>query len=150
MPDATKLQPTPHCLAMAPIRLMVGLIFINAGYSKFSSGIGGFEGMLQGLGIPMAGILAPLVATAELAGGLGILVGVLPRFSSAVLALVMVTSTTTVQWPNGGFQGSRLDLLLLASLVSIAWTGAGGLTVPNLIGKPELDIESRFLKPKDK
>lgn len=143
-------HPSKHDKAILLVRIMVGLIFIMAGYGKFSGGLAGVEAAFASWGIPAPSITVPLVATAELLGGLGILLGVLPRFSAAVLAIVMLTSTAMVQWPGlmggpGGFEGSRLDLLLLFCNVAIAWTGAGRYNLPDMMGMAKLDFERRWL-----
>lgn len=51
----------------------VAIVFIIAGFGKFSGGISGVSGFFESQGIP--GFFAPLVATAELFGGIGITSG---------------------------------------------------------------------------
>lgn len=66
-------------------------MFLVYGWNKWTD-LAGVEAMFDGWGIPAPGISAVLVATAELFGGIGILLGVLSRFSAGVLSVVMVTA----------------------------------------------------------
>lgn len=107
------------------LRVMVGLIFIVAGYGKLfaTPGIAGFTGMLQGIGVPAAGFFAVLVGIIELVGGIMLLLGLWTAVPATLLAIIMIVSTLTVRLPNG-FNDARLDLLLLAA--SIRYIGTAG------------------------
>ncbi len=91
--------------------------------------------MLEGLGFPLAGVLAWLVAVVELLGGLALILGVYTRVAAIPLATIMVVSTIVV-WSGAmgdpGFQAARLDVLLLAAMVSLALTGPGRAALKEL------------------
>ena len=126
---------------MLPLRLGMGAIFVRTGYGKLT-GLEGVEGFFGSLGIPAPGLFAVLVAVAEFFGGLGILAGVATRFSGGVLAIVMAVAIITARWADGGFDGSRLEIALLAAGVTLVFTGPGRYTLPKMMGKPELDLET--------
>lgn len=130
--------------ALLLFRLGMAAVFVVSGYQKLT-GLDGTTGFFDSLGIPAAGLFAVLVAVAEFFGGLGLLVGVLPRFSGAVLSIDMLVAILLVTWPNGGWDGSRLEVMLLLGGVAIAIAGAGRFTLPEMLDKPELDIESALL-----
>ena len=126
------------------VRVALASVFVVAGYQKLT-GLSAVTGFFESVGIPAAGAVALLVAIGEFFGGLGLLVGVLPRFSAAVLALVMAVSTITVAWPEGGWQRARLDVVLGLASLAITVAGAGRWTLPRLAGRPELDVESKLI-----
>ena len=110
------------------IRAVTGIIFFTAGLNKLLGGVGGFADMLENIGLPLAGVLAWVVALSELIGGALLLLGAFTRYAAIVLAMIMVVSTVVV-WGgfigDGGFQAARLDVLLLATTISLAFMGSG-------------------------
>lgn len=54
-------------------RIMIGLIFVLHGWSKFEDGISGTVGFFESIGIP--GFLASVVAIIELVGGVAMILG---------------------------------------------------------------------------
>ena len=99
------------------LRMMIGLIFIVAGFGKLfaAPGIAGFTTMLEGLGFPLAAFLAVVVGVVELLGGIFLFIGVWTRESATALAVVILVALFVMRLPNG-FAASRLDLLLFAAL----------------------------------
>ena len=76
----TFLKPAPDKvdLAMAIIRVVVGLAFFMHGWQKvFTIGMSGVGGFFGSLGIPAAGFFAIVVSLLELLGGLALILGVL-------------------------------------------------------------------------
>ncbi|MYE06245.1 MAG: DoxX family protein, partial [Chloroflexi bacterium] len=61
--------------APIPLRIALGIIFIDAGLGKFRRGIDGFSGWLESLGVPFPRLAGPGVATIELGGGILLLAG---------------------------------------------------------------------------
>lgn len=58
-------------IGLGILRIVTGLVFAAHGYQKwFTMGIDGTTGFFTGLGIPLPGVAAILVATLELVGGL--------------------------------------------------------------------------------
>ena len=63
-----------HDLALLLLRIGVGVVFIVAGWGKLT-GIEGVQGFFGDLGIPLAGMMAWVVAIVEFVGGLMVLTG---------------------------------------------------------------------------
>jgi putative oxidoreductase len=80
--------------------------------------------------------MALLAGSAELFGGLFILLGLLTRLSSIALAFTMVVAIFSVHFANGLFMsnnGYEFGLALLAASVSLAISGGGKLALDNKI-----------------
>ncbi|KZC16638.1 hypothetical protein RHOFW510R12_12030 [Rhodanobacter sp. FW510-R12] len=72
-------------------RLLMAQLFIISGWQKLT-GFSGTEGYLASMGIPMVGLVTPLVILIELGGGLALLFGFKTRWVAAVIALFSVGS----------------------------------------------------------
>ena len=107
------------------LRIGVGLIFIYAGWGKLT-GIEGTQQFFGNIGIPLAGIMAWVVAVVEFVGGIMVLVGFRIQIPALLLAFIMVVAIVTTKL--GGedvFRAMRLDLLLLLTSLSLVITGSG-------------------------
>jgi len=107
------------------LRLLVGGVFIGHGTLKLFGGLAGFSGFLQQLGIPLPGIMAPVVAAVEFFGGLAILLGAGTRLAALLLAAVMVVAMITATIPRGFAGGYDLNLALLGGLLALLFAGPG-------------------------
>jgi len=115
------------------LRLPIGLILMAHGAQKLFAWFGGYG--LEGTGQWMASIgLAPgylmaiLAGSAEFFGGLLLVIGLLVRPASLVLALTMLVAIFSVHIGNGLFMstnGYEYALTLLVVFVSLAYQGAG-------------------------
>lgn len=109
------------------IRIIAGLIFVFAGYAKITGQVD-FPGMLAGLGFPLPGLLATLVAITELVGGVLLILGLWTYIAAILLAVVMAFAIITVNLSNG-WNDFRYPLLLLAVLIRYIGThGFGNAT----------------------
>ena len=70
-------------------RLLVAQLFIISGWQKLI-GFSGTVGYFASVGIPLAGVVTPLVILIELGGGLALLFGFKTRRVAAVIALFTV------------------------------------------------------------
>ena len=119
-------------VALGLVRIVAGVIFMAHGYQKFFMvGIDGVTGFFTQLGIPLPGIMAIVVPSLELAGGLALLLGVFARFIAVPLALDILTAIFTVHLGNGFFvpKGVEFVTLLFAATVAIAVAGPGAFSV---------------------
>ncbi len=79
-------------VALLAGRILIAILFLMAAYAKFK-GLGGTTGYFTKLGVPAPSVFAPLVATAELAMGVLMLVGYQTRCAAlAVAAFVVVAA----------------------------------------------------------
>lgn len=119
-------------LVILGLRLSLGAIFLAHGLGKFNPG---FLNFMNSLGFPPE-MQIPL-ALAETVPGILLIVGVLTRFSSILLAIVMMGAIFFVKHAanltgNGGFE---IDLILLASNLVIIVTGPGRISISHLAKK---------------
>lgn len=125
------------------LRVPVGIIFMAHGAQKLFGWFGGYG--LEGTGQWMASIglgpgvlMAFLAGSAELFGGLFILLGLLTRPAAASLAVTMLVAIFAVHFENGLFMsnnGYEFGLALLAASVSLAFSGAGKAAIDETIAK---------------
>jgi putative oxidoreductase len=130
---------------IAPLimRVPVGIIFSAHGAQKLFGALGGYG--LEGTGQWMASIglepgywMALLAGSAEFFGGIFILLGLLTRPASLVLAVTMLVAILAVHINNGLFMannGYEFGLTLLAISLSLLWSGAGALSIDRMISQ---------------
>jgi len=122
-------------LALLLLRIGVGLIFVLAGWGKLT-GIENVQSFFGNVGIPLAGIMAWVVALVEFVGGLMVLIGYKVKIPSLLLAFIMIVAILTVKLGgDGGFSGMRVDIMLLVSSLALAILGSGGYSVEGMLNK---------------
>lgn len=114
-------------IALLVSRLVVGLIFILAGWGKLT-GIEGTQEFFGNVGIPLAGVMAWVVALVEFLGGIMVLAGYRIRIAGALLALVMVGAIVFVKLSQG-WNAMRVDMALFALSLTFYLVGAGSMSV---------------------
>jgi putative oxidoreductase len=117
-------------LALLLLRLLVGFVFISSGWSHAK------DPVERGKSIGMSPGFTRFLGTAEIAGGLGVAVGVLPQLAALGLILIMLGAIQkkifvwhTGFWGKHGTDGWHYDLLFAAALLVIATTGGGRIVV---------------------
>lgn len=111
--------------ALLLARVLVGVVFIQAGWAKLS-GFEGTVGMFESFGYPAPSFFAGLVGVAELVGGVMVLLGIWTTFASAVLAVVMLVAVLSVHLPGGdSLVAMRAPLGLLAATAALMASGGG-------------------------
>jgi putative oxidoreductase len=122
--------------ALAFLRVVLGIIFAYHGYVKLFVP-GGFKGTVAffgAIGLPAPAWAALVVAAVEFFGGLALLVGLMTRWASALLFVVMLVAVFKVHLANGFFVsagGYEFALSLLGGLAVIYSVGAGNLAWGN-------------------
>ncbi|HET8801506.1 MAG TPA: DoxX family protein [Marinobacter sp.] len=125
------------------LRIPVGIIFMAHGAQKLFGWFGGYglEGTgqwMDSIGLSPGYLMALLAGGAEFFGGLALIIGLLVRPASAVLAVAMLVAIFSVHIGNGLFMsnnGYEFGLALLAVSVSLLFSGAGRASVDALLAK---------------
>jgi len=128
----------------AVLRLVVGATFIAHGAQKLfgvwgGSGLAGTAASFDGLGLSPGYPLAVAVALTETLGGLLIMAGALTQYAAAALIVTMLGAIWNVHLANGFFMnwaltpgqghGVEYNVVLIAALVCLIFTGPGALSV---------------------
>src|SRR5215469_1845051 len=142
----------PERLAVArwtpiPLRLIVGIGFIEHGLAKLSKGPDAFAAILQALAVPAPHFMAWVTIVTELIGGLAILLGGFVSLASLPMAALLLVAIFTVHLPYGfssikllavtssgaqfGPVGYECNLLYLACLLALVLGGPGPLAIDN-------------------
>jgi len=88
------------------LRLYLAPVFIGVGLHKFANWddmVAWFGNPDWGLGLPLPGLMVLLAASAELIGGLALLLGVATRLVTIPLMFTMLVAAGTAHWNNGWF-----------------------------------------------
>lgn len=131
-------------VALLVARVVAGVIFAAHGAQKL---FGAFDGPGLSATVEMIGPIGYPVAVGEFFGGVGLIVGLLTRFSSASLVVVMVGAIWTVHGRHGFFLGQGPDatlaeagfefnLALIGLLAPILIAGPGRFAVGRLLPLP--------------
>lgn len=123
---------------LALLRIIVGIVFMAHGGQKlFVFGLDGVAGAFTGMGVPFAGIVAPLVAIGEFLGGFALIAGIFTRLAGVGLAIIMLGALFTAHLAAGFFlpNGYEFVLTLFAATAALALTGAGRYSLDRLIAR---------------
>lgn len=122
----TSATPRQLSVGLALVRVMTGVIMFMHGYQKFFMvGLDGVTGFFTQVGIPFPQLVAPLVATIEVAGGIALIVGVLTRLVAAAFVFDMLSAFVFVHLANGFFVPAGVEFVTLLMFACIAFVIAG-------------------------
>src|SRR5215467_4373670 len=137
--------------APIPLRLIVGIGFMEHGFAKLSKGPENFAAILHAVGVPAPHLMAWLTILTELFGGLAVLLGAFVSLVSLPMAAVLFVAMLTVHLPYGfssiklltitaaGAQfrqpGYELDLLYIACLAALVLGGSGPMAIDHYLRK---------------
>ena len=122
-----------HNLSMLILRLILGAIFVAHGAQKLFGMFGGIgiEGttkMMEGLNFSYPHIYAFVWSSIEFFGGLFLAFGVLARYASILIVLIMSITIWKINLSYGFFiqnGGYEYNLLILLACMPIILTGGG-------------------------
>jgi putative oxidoreductase len=120
------------------LRVVLGLTMAAHGYNKFfgKGGLSGTAGWFDSMGMKPGIFHARVAATTEMAAGIGLAIGLLTPVPAAGFVALMLVAAWTVHKKNGFFivkEGWEYNLILAASAVGIATTGAGRFSLDYLL-----------------
>ena len=123
--------------AILPLRIGLGILFIAHGLQKaFGSfngpGIDGFAGTLSKLGLAPSIIFAYIVAYIQLLCGIGLVLGLCTRISSALLMALTVIATISINFKNGFFLvngGFDFNFIIIVCCLSLLMSGSNKLSI---------------------
>lgn len=116
------------------LRMVVGIVFLAAGWQKVGMGHEAVAGFFTGAGIPAASFFAFVVTWVETLGGAALILGVLTHWASKLLIIDMLGAIFFVHLSQGFFlpNGYEFALTLAAALFSIMITGPGKWAVTSM------------------
>ena len=150
--------PVPASWYAVPLRLIVGLGFIEHGFAKLTRGADGFIAILHAIGTPFADLLGWATIGVEIVGGSMILLGAFVPVATVPMIVVLLVAIFTVHLSNGfssikllsydamgahfGQPGYETDLLYIAGLLALCVGGAGPLSLDRYLSVRKIDRDS--------
>src|SRR5262249_22861843 len=132
-----KSQDSPAVdVSLLIVRVVVGIIFAAHGAQKL---FGVFGGPGLAAVVAMMGPIGYLVTIGEFFGGLGLIVGLLSRFSAASLIVIMLGAIGMVHGQHGFFLaagGFEYNLALIGLLAPILIAGPGRFAIGRFLPLP--------------
>ncbi len=74
-------------------RVLLGALFVVAGYQKLAGGVAGFAGFCASLGVPAPELMAWVVIAVELIGGAMLILGWKTKLAAQVLIVFTIIAT---------------------------------------------------------
>lgn len=125
-------------VAVLALRLALGVVLTYHGLQKIGE-VSGFAGFVESLGIPAPTLIAYVVTYLEFLGGIALIIGLATRYVAALFVVEMVFTIVLVKLdvgliaPDGAGAGAELDTLILATALSLVFTGARRWSVDSLV-----------------
>ena len=124
------------------LRVVLGLALAAHGSQKLfgwfgGHGLRGTAGFFGQLGFRAPVAMAALAGLAELGGGLLFALGLATPVAAFAIAVVMLNAIWAVHWKHGFWNsngGYEMNLIILATAVAVAATGAGRFSLDSWIG----------------
>ena len=107
------------------VRLVVGWTFLWAGWQKLQV----LPRMIENFrdwGIPAPEFTTPFVSGMELVGGLCLLLGLLTRFFSVPMMIIMIVAVASAKWGDVDSLQTLLGFEEASYFVMFAWLGVAG------------------------
>lgn len=120
-------------VALLLLRFMVGIVFVSSGYKHLK------DPETRSKDIQMSKSFTIFLGTAEFAGGLGVILGVLAQPAAIGLILLMfgaiekkIFAWNSGFWGKSGTNGWSYETMLIAMNLVIVTTGGGNLVLSRL------------------
>ena len=131
-----------HSYAPVPLRLVMGIIFSVAGYTKLV-GIAGTIDYFTKLAFPVPVLTAWFITLLELGGGIALILGLLVRYLGLVYTIEFIVAAFWVKLPMQGYAAARLDLMLLAGAAALYFLGAGRWSIDSIWLEKDKPVRNR-------
>jgi putative oxidoreductase len=113
-------------IALLLMRLLIGAVFVTSGRSHVK------DPVARGNSIGLPPGVTRLLGLGEIAGGVGVAIGILPQLAALGLILIMLGAIQkkifvwhTGIWGKHGTDGWHYELLFVAMCLVVATTGGG-------------------------
>ncbi len=130
--SATIRESLWHDITHWGIRAAIGAIFIFHSTKKFDPS---WQQWLIQMGLPPE--LQLPIALAEFLGGMFLIVGVLTRISSGIIAIILLGAIFQIKgldkFSGSTFTGWEFDLVMLAAALSIIAAGPGRVSIAHAV-----------------
>jgi putative oxidoreductase len=128
------------------LRVLVGVTFSLHGFQKLlgwfgGGGLDGTASWFRSLGFGDGRVAAVMAGSGEIAGGIGLALGLLTPFAAAAMVGVMTVAALVNHADNGFWsakKGWELNGYLIVVAVAVAVTGPGAYSLDALLGLEEL------------
>ena len=133
--EFTRLSEYTKSLFLLIARLIVAYGFYEPAMNKWAD-IGSVAQWFGSIGIPFPLLNAYMAASVEIVGVILLALGLLTRFISIPLIIIMVVAVVTVHLPNGfsaGDNGFEIPLYYMIFLLGFLANGAGKFSFDRLI-----------------
>ena len=117
--------------APMPLRVIMGIIFSVAGYTKLV-GIAGTTEYFAKLGFPVPVVTAWFITLLELGGGIALILGLFVRYLGLLYTIEFIVAAFWVKLRMQGYAAARLDLMLLAGAAALYCLGAGRWSIDSI------------------
>ena len=110
------------------LRVVVGIVFLVAGWQKMQMGNTAVAGFFAAGGIPAASFFAFLVTWIEILGGIAVILGFWTKLWAKVLSFIMLVAVIVTAANGGGFTGAtgyELPLIMFAATFTLFCIGGG-------------------------
>lgn len=107
------------------VRIVVGWVFLWTGWQKLHF-LPQMIDNFRSWGIPAPEILTPFVSGVEFVGGLLLLIGLLTRFISVPMMIIMIVAIVSAKWDDVDSLQTLLGFEEVSYLVMFAWLGIAG------------------------
>lgn len=132
-----RILSTDSQMTSLALRLSAGAIFVAHGAQKLFGSFGGhgLQGTAQwmaSIGLEPGYLMALAAGSAEFFGGIALLIGLLTRPATLMLAITMLVAIISVHLANGFFMsnnGYEFALALLGISVALVFNGGGKLSL---------------------
>ncbi|MGH3358246.1 MAG: DoxX family protein [Nocardioidaceae bacterium] len=115
-------------IALTVTRVVLGIVFVMHGWQKYDTvTIDGVETMFDSFGVPFPYVAAVGVTLLELVGGVALVLGILVRPVTLLLAADMIGATYFAHWDAGFFASDGgYELVLVLGVFSASFVVLGG------------------------